>query len=200
MAKSPENARPGRHRPLALAAIAFLPLIAASALLTFRPSFAQGPGAIPTPVLPPWRQELVPRPRPLTVDVGGIPVAVEVANTDRERGLGLGDRDFLAPGTGMLFVFDERAQHRFTMAPMRFCLDIIWVDAGQVVGAAQSTCPSPDAQGPTHASPGPVEYVLEVPAGFLAENGLGIGAPVTFSVDPASIGTPVPAGAPTQQP
>ncbi|HEV2527581.1 MAG TPA: DUF192 domain-containing protein [Thermomicrobiales bacterium] len=147
------------------------------------------------PAAPPWRAELVPRNRPLVVTVGDTEVPVEVANNDRERSLGLGQRDGLLPGTGMLFVFDQEPEIRnFWMGGMRFCLDIVWVDGGEIIGAAQNTCPGPPGEGqdliPRHQSPGVSEYVLEVPAGFLAENGYGVGTPVTFSVDPYSL--PVP--------
>lgn len=149
------------------------------------------------PAAPPWRSELIPRNRPLTVTVKGVAIPVEVANTDDERQLGLGERAGLLPGTGMLFVFDEAPQVRnFWMGGMRFCLDIVWVDAGAITGAAQNTCPGPPNAGqdliPRHQSPGISEFVLEVPAGFLAENGLGVGSAVSFSQDPYSVPTPEP--------
>lgn len=149
------------------------------------------------PAAPPWRAELIPRNRPLTVTVDGVAIPVEVANTDEERQLGLGERAGLLPGTGMLFVFDDAPQVRnFWMGGMRFCLDIVWVDAGAIIGAAQNTCPGPPNAGrdliPRHQSPGISEFVLEVPAGFLAENGLGVGSAVTFSQDPYSVPTPEP--------
>ncbi len=157
---------------------------------------AASSGDAGVPAAPPWRAELVPRDRPLVVTVGETDVPVEVANNDRERSLGLGQRDGLLPGTGMLFVFDREPEIRnFWMGGMRFCLDIVWVDGGEIIGAAQNTCPGPPGEGqdliPRHQSPGVSEFVLEVPAGFLGENGYGVGTPVTFSVDPYSI--PVPA-------
>ena len=152
-------------------------------------------GGATAPAAPPWRSELAPRDRPLVVTAGEVSIPVEVANNDRERSLGLGERDGLLPGTGMLFVFDDAPGIRnFWMGGMRFCLDIVWLNDGQIIGAAQSTCPGPPDQGqdavPRHASPGVAEFVLEVPAGFLAANGLGVGSPVTFSVDPYSVPAP----------
>jgi uncharacterized membrane protein (UPF0127 family) len=159
-------------------------------------SSAQEPsGGATVPAAPPWRAEIVPRDRPLVVTVGDVQVPVEVANTDRERQLGLGERDGLLPGTGMLFVFDGTpAVRNFWMGGMRFCLDIVWVNDGEITGAAQSTCPGPPDEGQDaihrHSSPGVAEFVLEVPAGFLAANDLGVGSPVTFSVDPYSVPAP----------
>lgn len=149
------------------------------------------------PAAPPWRAELVPRSRPLTVMVGDTPVLVEVANNDTERSLGLGRRAGLLPGTGMLFVFDGPPMVRnFWMGGMRFCLDIIWLRDGMVTGAAENTCPGPPGGSqdliPRHQSPGAAEFVLEMPAGFLAGNGYGVDTPVTFSQDPYGVPTPEP--------
>ncbi len=157
------------------------------------------PGAAATvPAAPPWRAELVPRDRPLAMTVGTTPVLVEVANTDRERSLGLGQRAGLLPDTGMLFVFDGPPEVRnFWMGGMRFCLDIIWLQDGVITGAAENTCPGPPGESqdliPRHQSPGAAEYVLEMPAGFLAGNGYGVDTPVTFGEDPYGIPTPEPA-------
>ncbi len=160
---------------------------------------APGAGAT-VPAAPPWRAELVPRNRPLAITVGTTVVLVEVANNDQERSLGLGQRAGLLPDTGMLFVFDGPPEVRnFWMGGMRFCLDIIWLQDGVISGAAQNTCPGPPGEGqdliPRHQSPGAAEYVLEMPAGFLAQNGYGVDTPVVFDQDPYSIPTPEPAAA-----
>ena len=136
------------------------------------------------PVTPPWR-DLLPEARPrITVELGDESVEATLAETSEEQTLGLGYRDELADGTGMLFVYDEPGMHSFWMKGMRFCLDIVWIENGQIVGAAERVCPSPagtpDADLPRFQSPEPVRYVLEVPAGWLDEHGLGEGTPVTF--------------------
>ncbi len=129
--------------------------------------------------VPPWRQEVPERERPLTVTIGGQVLAVEVADESPEQSLGLGQRDGLVPGTGMLFQFPEARAKSFWMFGMRFCLDIIWIDGDEVIGAAESVCPSPAGTTtsalPSFASPGPVDRVLEVPAGFMAEHGVRAG-------------------------
>jgi uncharacterized membrane protein (UPF0127 family) len=82
----------------------------------------------------------------------------------------------------MLFVFPDAAPRTFWMKGMRFCLDIVWIEDGEIVGAAESVCPDPegtaDAERERFASGEPVTYVLEVPAGWLAENGYGEGTEV----------------------
>jgi uncharacterized membrane protein (UPF0127 family) len=168
----PVRPTPGQVHPL------FAILIALTTAAFFAP-----PG-----VVPPWRQELPPRARPITVTIGDTPVLAELSNEPEERSIGLGYRDGLTPGTGMLFVFPEAEEHTFWMYGMRFCLDIIWIEDGMVKGAAKSACPSPVITPvddlPRFASPGAVQYVLEVPAGFMDANGIDVGTVVSFEPEP----------------
>jgi uncharacterized membrane protein (UPF0127 family) len=132
-------------------------------------------------VAPPWRHQV--RPLPTTeITVGGAPLTVELATDPASQARGLGYRDSLTPGSGMLFVFDGPRTRSFWMKGMRFCLDIVWIENGMIQGAAESVCPQPadtaDADIPAYLSPVPVTYVLEVPAGWLAANGFGVGTPV----------------------
>lgn len=116
-----------------------------------------------------------------TITVGGIAVSVEIADEPGERAQGLSGRAGLAPGTGMLFVFPQPGPRSFWMKDMRFCLDLVWIESDLVQGATMNVCPTKvlsDADLPTYSSPGPVSYVLEVPAGWLSANGFGAGTPV----------------------
>ena len=123
------------------------------------------------------------------ITVGETPVIVDLALASSEQQLGLGYRNVLEPGTGMLFVFNEPSQRTFWMKGMRFCLDIIWIANGEIVGAAEGVCPDPvgtvDADRARFDSGEPVTHVLEVPAGWLAEIGYGAGTPVVI---PAPLG------------
>ena len=134
-----------------------------------------------TVVRPPWQAQ-VPDRQVAQITVGTTPLAVELAITPEERERGLGYRDGLEPGTGMLFLDTQARQQTFWMKGMRFCLDIIWIEGGVIQGAAENVCPDPDdiedADRPTQKSPVPVSYVLEVPAGWMAANGVTTGTPV----------------------
>jgi uncharacterized protein len=116
------------------------------------------------------------------ITVGGVPLTVELAYLPADRSLGLGYREGLASGTGMLFLFEGPAPRSFWMRGMRFCIDIVWIENGLIQGAAESVCPEPagtaDTDLPSYVSPVPVTYVLEVPAGWLDAYGLGTGTPV----------------------
>lgn len=135
--------------------------------------------------LPPWRRELPDGRSTATIMVGESVLEVDLAITPGEQMLGLGYRNGLEPGTGMLFVSEEATPKTFWMKGMRFCLDIIWIVNGQMIGAAESVCPdpagTPDAERARYSSGQPVTHVLEVPAGWLAEHRYGPGTPVDLS-------------------
>ena len=157
-----------------LALVALMPLIAAA-----------------QPVPPPWRERL-PEARPhIQVSIEGVAVDATVARESGEQQLGLGYRDGLADGTGMLFIYADPSPRSFWMKGMRFCLDIIWIEGDRVVGAAESVCPeaagTPDSDLPSYPSPEAIRYVLEVPAGWMEEHGVEAGSEVTFDPDPASL-------------
>jgi uncharacterized protein len=173
-----DRIRRRRWRPASFAS-ALLAVALATVVLT------GGVLAQESAVRPPWQAAQVPDRQTATITVGTTPLNVELAITPAERERGLGYRAGLDPGTGMLFIDDSAKVQTFWMKGMRFCLDIVWIDGAQIVGAAQSVCPmpygTPDNQLPIYSSPEPVQYVLEVPAGWLAANGYGSGTPVDLS-------------------
>ena len=95
---------------------------------------------------------------------------VEVADSEAARQLGLSGRADLPAGTGMLFRYDESARRSYWMAGMLVPIDLAWIDDGEVLGTQTlPPCVNPAADAcPTFASPGPVDTVLEAPAGALA--------------------------------
>lgn len=134
-----------------------------------------------SPAFPAWRLEIPWSTETAEVVFANDTVIAQIADTGPLRSRGLGYRDDLTPGAGMLFIYDEPARLTFWMKGMRICLDIIWIEEGEIKGAAESVCPEPgvaDADLQRYASPEPVRYVLEVPAGWLAEHGYGPGDPV----------------------
>ena len=142
-------------------------------------------GGAPPPGPSPVASQVTQSPLPLQtaeITVGGVPLTVELAYLPQDTARGLGNRAGLAPGTGMLFLFESPAPRTFWMRGMQFCIDIVWIENGVIQGAAESVCPEPagtaDADLPSYVSPVPVTYVLEVPAGWLAAYGLGPGTPV----------------------
>ncbi len=152
------------------------------ALLVLIVASGATPGVAQGDAVPPWRTPLPEARETAEIIVGDTPLTVDLALEQDEQSLGLGYRNGLEPGTGMLFVFPTAEPHTFWMRGMRFCLDIVWIEAGEIAGAAESVCPDPagteDTDRERFSSGEPVTFVLEVPAGWLAGNGYGEGTEV----------------------
>ena len=117
-----------------------------------------------------------------TVLINDASFKVELADTPQARVKGLSGRESLPAGTGMLFVFPEKAKHRFWMPDMNFPIDIIWITDGQVVGVEHEVSPVFNPDEPVfYLPPVPVEYVLEVNSGVAKEAQIKIGDKVKFS-------------------
>lgn len=131
---------------------------------------------------PPWRTPLPEALPTAEILVGDTPLTVELARRPEETSLGLGYRNGLEDGTGMLFMFPDPSERTFWMKGMRFCLDIVWILDGEITGAAENACPDVDGTADSDRarfpSTGYVNYVLEVPAGWMAEHGYGPGTQV----------------------
>lgn len=116
--------------------------------------------------------------------VGETAITVEVAKTDEERRQGLSGREPLRENTGMLFDFDENSRPSFWMKDMNFAIDIIWIDDGEVVAIKKEVQPEPDTpeeELTLYPAPQPIDYVLEVNAGYSEENNIEVGDSVDLS-------------------
>lgn len=97
---------------------------------------------------------------------------VELARTESERTRGLGRRPSLAAGWGMLFIFPRPVRYAFTMARMRFALDLIFIDGRErVVDIIENAQPGVAALLPS----GAYRYVLELNAGTVRTRGIRVG-------------------------
>jgi uncharacterized membrane protein (UPF0127 family) len=149
------------------------------------PQIASAASAVPAwRLAPPFSTETA----ALTID-GSIHIDAEIADTNSLRSRGLGDRDGLRAGWGMLFIDPTARVQTFWMKDMRFCLDIIWIDEDHITGAAENVCPQPgaaDSDLAVFSSGVPVRYVLEMPANWLKDNGLGAGSSVKITLPPSA--------------
>lgn len=112
------------------------------------------------------------------IDVGGAKVQVQIADTPEKRRRGLAGQPELPPNAGMLFVFDKPGHYQFHMQGMLIPIDVVWISDAQEVVDVTANVP-PDRPG-DFTSRGPAQYVLEVPAGFVARHGISIGDGVTL--------------------
>jgi uncharacterized protein len=107
-----------------------------------------------------------------------VSVDVEVAANDRDRGRGLMYRRYLAPSSGMLFVFDDMERREFWMSNTFISLDVFFIDdQRRVVGVVENARPLTRDDVAVDA---PSKYVLEVRAGFARAHDIGSGASVRF--------------------
>ncbi len=111
--------------------------------------------------------------------VKGVPVTAEVVDTPAKVYLGLGRRQSLAEGRGMLFILPTMGLQAFCMRDMQFSIDIIWIADGKVAGIEPQL--SPSFKGNV-VSPVPVRLVLEVPGGFAESHGIKAGDPVVLNL------------------
>ena len=151
-----------------------LPIALAVLMTPLLPVFA-----IAAPAVPAWRLNTPWTTETATVRFESHTFVAEVADTPELRERGLGFRDELADGTSMLFVYDAPSEHSFWMKGMWICLDIVWIESGEIRGAAaENACPQPgasDADLTRYVSPEPVTFVHELPAGWLDEHGYETG-------------------------
>ncbi|MDP6945674.1 MAG: DUF192 domain-containing protein [Myxococcota bacterium] len=141
---------------------------------------AQATTPTPTPPLvPPGQATRVTFETP----TGPQHVMVEVAATPQARRKGLMGRKTLAPGHGMLFVFDRQKVHTFWMRNTLISLDMIFI-AGEpsganmrVVGVVHEALPhSTEIRSVEPAS----RFVVEVPGGWAGDHAIGAGVAVRF--------------------
>jgi uncharacterized protein len=111
--------------------------------------------------------------------IGGIGVAIAVADTPQEREQGLSGTTALSDSEGMFFVFERDDQHSFWMKDMHYPIDIIWISASKSVVYIE-TGVAPDTFPHSFTPPTPARYVLEVPAGFSEKHGIAVGERVEF--------------------
>ncbi|MFQ5746768.1 MAG: DUF192 domain-containing protein [Gemmatimonadota bacterium] len=115
--------------------------------------------------------------RTQNVTVGGVPILVEIADTDALRQLGLMNRDSLETDAGMLFIYPEERILSFWMRNTRIPLDIAFIDrTGRIVNIE----PMEAQTDTTHESRGPAMYALEMALGWFAAHGVGPGDRLEF--------------------
>lgn len=114
-----------------------------------------------------------------TLHVDGHQYHLELARSTYEHEKGLSGRQSLGYDRGMLFIFQQESQRCFWMKDMYFAVDIIWTDASRRVIFLQQHA-SPDSYPRTFCSSDPAAYVLELPAGSIADRGIRKGQILNF--------------------
>lgn len=111
--------------------------------------------------------------------ISGKQIQVAYANTPELQQQGLSNTAPLTDEQGMLFMFPTETTPSFWMKDMSYGLDIIWINADkEVVDITANLDPQTFPKSFTPVSP--VQFVLEVPAGFAEKNSIEIGTKVKF--------------------
>ncbi len=105
----------------------------------------------------------------MTLAIGIYSVQAEVAANQADRQQGLMHRTNLGPNEGMLFVFDESAQHCFWMKNTKLPLAIAFIDDhGSITDIAEMNPETMANHCPTRAG----RYALEMNRGWFAAKGI----------------------------
>jgi uncharacterized membrane protein (UPF0127 family) len=108
---------------------------------------------------------------------------VEIASTARQRRTGLSRRTELSDAAGMLFLFEGEQPRAtaFWMYRTRIPLGIAFLDSALVIRETREMrpCRSPlSLFCPSYPSGVPFRAALEMPGGYFARRGIGVGARV----------------------
>lgn len=119
------------------------------------------------------------------VTIGDVKFVAEVVHTKDDRMKGLSGRDHMPLGNGMLFVFEDGVASSFWMKGMKFKLDFVWIGSNCEVVSTTVNVPLPISDSGTglssYASQTPAAYIFEINSGEVAEYGIELGDPVSFS-------------------
>lgn len=118
--------------------------------------------------------------KPATVDVDGKSFNLEVADTEKERMIGLTKKSSLGDAQGMLFIFPKKGQYSFWTKSMKFPIDIIYVNDDTIVDLFKNVPPASGNNIPIINSVKEVNYVIELKAGTIEKNGIKIGDKLHF--------------------
>ncbi|MFH1662222.1 MAG: DUF192 domain-containing protein [Candidatus Falkowbacteria bacterium] len=117
-----------------------------------------------------------------SVVINNIKVDVEIADTDELRYNGLSNREELCDNCGMLFSWNDKKERIFVMRNMNFALDIIFIDDDEIVEISKNAFPEGKDYVMQYKSGEPVNYVLEVNAGFCDEYDIEVGDGVEINL------------------
>jgi uncharacterized membrane protein (UPF0127 family) len=118
-------------------------------------------------------------------EIGTETLLLEVAQTPEERALGLMFRPPLPDNQGMLFPSGQPRPVQMWMKNVPVPLDMVFIHEGRVIGVAEQVPPCPEMPCPIYGPfEHPVDHVLELRAGRIAELDLKLGDPIRIRRDP----------------
>jgi uncharacterized membrane protein (UPF0127 family) len=132
--------------------------------------------------------------RPPHLSAESYVIRAEVADTPQKRQQGLTDRRGIEPGYGVLYVYAEPEQPRFSGAGNRFPVSQAFIrEDGVIVRIERTPAGATDEVIPEE----PVKFVLEVREGWFEDRNVQAGARLIL---PADLAARQPAEAPAAEP
>ncbi len=126
-----------------------------------------------------WAADAPGKPQQLPTTTLGISfynIKAEVAQTERQREIGLMHRTSMGANDGMIFVFERAGTQCFWMKNTLIPLSVAFLDDdGTVVNTDEMAPQTEDA----HCSAKPVRYVLEMHKGWFSKRGIKAGTKVS---------------------
>lgn len=113
------------------------------------------------------------------LQVSGRSFSLQIARSEQERELGLGNRISLPANQGMLFIFPQAQPECFWMKDMHFSIDMIWVNADKQIVYIQHNV-SPNTYPHSFCPAQPAKYVIELDAGTTDNTGMRVGQTLDF--------------------
>lgn len=113
------------------------------------------------------------------LQINGVNLKVEIADTQSKRSKGLGEKSSLGPNEGMLFIFPKADKYQFWMKGVKFPLDFIYIKNDKIVEILPNIAPpSPGVKDESLTIYQPqeaIDKVLEVSAGTVERLNIKIG-------------------------
>jgi uncharacterized membrane protein (UPF0127 family) len=113
------------------------------------------------------------------IEINDKTLKIAVANTDQQHKKGLSGMEKLGKYKGLLFIFPEKAEYRMVMRNMNFPLDFIFIKENKVIQLGSLL----NKETEYIDSKEPVDLILEVNKGIIAELNIKINDKVYFSKD-----------------
>lgn len=113
------------------------------------------------------------------IQINGVNLKVEIADTQSKRSKGLGEKSSLGSNEGMLFIFPKADKYPFWMKGLSFPLDLIYIKDEKIVEILPNIQPpsagQTDASLPIYHPKDQINMVLEVSAGTVERLNIKIG-------------------------
>ncbi|MDV2993023.1 MAG: hypothetical protein N4J56_002677 [Chroococcidiopsis sp. SAG 2025] len=114
--------------------------------------------------------------------ISGQEIELEVAQTAQQQSMGLMYRGELSQTRGMLYTIDPPRPVKVSMQNMRFPVDVVYLQNGQIAAIQVEAQPCDAIACPTYSSKATVDQMIQLRSGATAELGLEVGdrVPIRF--------------------